>query len=155
MSEVEMKSELKEQGVVVVRIVTVKRDTEKVPTNTPFLTFSTPEMPKEITTGYLKVKVTLFVPNPTLIQPQQVWLHEPTLQSCCKMLVVRGKNQHEGRCEEPKLCADCNGFHASSALDCPVWKKKTEIQRNRVEKHISFTEARQLIEAGEDADCDL
>ena len=55
--------------------MTVKRDTHKVPTNTPFLTFSTPEMPK-ITTGYLKVKVTLFVPNPTLLQPQQVWLQE-------------------------------------------------------------------------------
>ena len=55
-----MKSELKEEGVVEVRRLTVKRDTEKVPTNTPFLTFSTPEMPKEITTGYLKVKVTLF-----------------------------------------------------------------------------------------------
>ena len=60
MSEVEIKNELKEQGVVEVRRLTVKRDTEKVPTNTPFLTFSTPEMPKEITAGYLKVKVTLF-----------------------------------------------------------------------------------------------
>ena len=71
MSEVEIKSELKEQDVVEVRIVTVKTDTEKVPTNTLFLTFNTPEMPK-ITTGYLKVKV-------TLVQPQQVWLNESTL----------------------------------------------------------------------------
>jgi len=42
----------------------VTRDIEKVPTNTVFLTFNMPEMPKEITVGYLKVKVALFVPNP-------------------------------------------------------------------------------------------
>ena len=35
----------------------VNRNTEKVPTNTLFLTFNTPEMPKEITVGYLKVNV--------------------------------------------------------------------------------------------------
>ena len=39
--------------------MTVKRNAEKVPTNALFLTFNTPEMPKEIT-----VKVALFAPNP-------------------------------------------------------------------------------------------
>ena len=42
----------------------MKKDTEKVPTNTLFLTFNTPYLPKEITVGYLKVNVALFVPNP-------------------------------------------------------------------------------------------
>ena len=32
-----------------------------------------------------------FVLNPTLLQPQQVWLQEPTLLSCCKMSMARGK----------------------------------------------------------------
>ena len=58
-----------------------------------------------------------------------------------------GKDKHEGRCEGPKLCSNCNGPHASSANDCPVWQKEKEIQRVRVEKRISFPEARQLIEA--------
>ena len=35
-----------------------------IPTNTLFLTFGSPELQKEITVGYLKVKVALFVPNP-------------------------------------------------------------------------------------------
>ena len=34
-----------------------------IPTNTLFLTFVSPELPKEITVGYLKVNVALFVPN--------------------------------------------------------------------------------------------
>ena len=58
-----------------------------------------------------------------------------------------GKDKHEGQCEEPKLCSNCNGPHASSAKDCPVWQKEKEIQRGRVEKRISFPEARQLVEA--------
>ena len=51
MMEAEVKKELQEQGVVEVHRVTVKRNTEKVPINTLFLTFNTPEMPKEITVG--------------------------------------------------------------------------------------------------------
>ena len=45
------------------------------------------------------------------------------------------------------ICSNCKGPHAVSAKDCPVWKKEKEIQRIRVEKHISFPEARQLVEA--------
>ena len=37
--------------------------------------------------------------------------------------------------------------HVDAAKDCPVWKKEKEIQRIRVEKHTSFPEARQLVEA--------
>ena len=57
MTETEIKTELQEQGVVEVHRVTVQTDTEKVPTNTLFLTFNTPDLPKEITVGYPKVKV--------------------------------------------------------------------------------------------------
>ena len=58
-----------------------------------------------------------------------------------------GKDKHESQCEGPKLCSNCNGPHASSAKDCPVWQKGKEIQRVRVEKCISFPEARQLVKA--------
>ena len=47
MTEMEIRTELQEQGVVEVHRVTVKKDTEKVPTNTLFLTFNTPDLPKE------------------------------------------------------------------------------------------------------------
>ena len=64
MSEVEIRDELKDQGVVGVNRVTLKKERKVIPTNTLFLTFGSPELPKEITVGYLKVKVDLFVPNP-------------------------------------------------------------------------------------------
>ena len=59
--EMEIKTELQEQGVVEVHRVRMKRDTEKVPTNTLFLTFNTPELLKEIMVSCLKLKVALFV----------------------------------------------------------------------------------------------
>ena len=63
LSEVEIQDELKDQGVAGVPRVTLKEG-KVIPTNTLFLTFGSPELTKEITVGYLKVKVALFVPNP-------------------------------------------------------------------------------------------
>ena len=145
MTEEEIKTELQEHGVVEVHRVMVKRDTEKIPTNTLFLTFNTPELPKEITVGYQKVKVALFVPNPMRFFNCNKSGH--TNQRCKVATKCQrcGKDKHEGPCEGPKRCSNCNGPHASSAKDCPVWQK--EIQRVRAEKHISFPEARQLVEA--------
>ena len=54
MTEMEIRMALQEQGVVEVHRVMVKKDTEKVPTSTLFLTFNTPDLLKEITVGYLK-----------------------------------------------------------------------------------------------------
>ena len=84
MTEGEIMTELQEQGVVEVHRVTVKRDTEKVPTNTLFLTFNTPEMPMEITVSYLKVKVALFVLNPMQCFSCNKFGHT---SQCCKVAV--------------------------------------------------------------------
>ena len=64
LSEAEIGEELKSQGVVEVHRVTVKKEGKVIPTNTLFLTFNRPDMPKELRVGYLKVKVDLFIPNP-------------------------------------------------------------------------------------------
>ena len=63
MTEVEIRDELKDQGVVGVNRVTLKKERKVIPTNALFLTFGSLELPKEITVGYLQVKVALFVPN--------------------------------------------------------------------------------------------
>ena len=121
MMEVEIWDELKDQGVVGVYRVTPKKDGKVIPTNTLFLTFSSPELPKEITVGYLKVKVALFVLNPMCCFNCNKFGH---MSQCCKVAAKCtgcGKDKHESRCERPKLCSNCNGPHASSAEDCLVW----------------------------------
>ena len=60
MSEVEIRDELKDQGVVGVNRVTLKKEGKVIPTNTLFLTFGSPELPKEITVGYLKGDIDIF-----------------------------------------------------------------------------------------------
>ena len=143
MTEVEIRDELKDQGVVGVNRVTLKEG-KVIPINTLFLTFGSPELPKEITVGYLMVKVALFVPNP--MRCFNCNKFRRTSQHCkvAAKCTGCGKDKHEGQCDVPTLCSNCNGPHASSAKDCPVWQKEKEIQSVCVEKRISFPEARRL-----------
>ena len=141
MLEVEIQDELKDRGVVGVNRVTLKKEEKVI-----FLMFGAPELSKEIIVSYLKVKVALFVPNLMHCFNCNKFGHT---SQCCKVAVKCpdcGKDKHEGWCEGPKLCSNCNGPHTSSAKDCPVWQKE-EIQRVRIEKYISFPETRQLVEA--------
>ena len=128
MSEVEIQDELKDQGVVGVNRVTLKKMGKVIPTNTLFLTFGSPELPKEITVGYLKVKVALFVPNPMCCFNCNKFGHTSQRCKVAAKCTGCGKDKHEGQCEGPKLCSNCSCPHASSAKDCPVWKKEKEIQ---------------------------
>ena len=144
MSEVEIRDELKRPCVDGVNRVTLKKERKVIPTNTLFLTFGSPDLPKEIAVGYLKVKVALFVPNPMRCFNCNKFGHTSQRCKVAEKCPDCGKDKNEGRCKGPKLCSNCNGPHASSAKDCPVWQK--EIQLIRVEKRISFQEARQLVE---------
>ena len=146
MSEVEIRDELKDQGVFGVNRVTLKKEGKVIPTNTLFLTFDSPELPKEITVGHLKVKTALLVPSPMRCFNCNKFDHTSHRCKVAAKCSECGKDKHEGRCKGPKLCSNCNGPHASSAKDCPV-RQKEEIQRVRIEKRISFPEDRQLVEA--------
>ena len=112
---------------------------------TLFLMFSSTDLPKEIVVGCLKVKVALFVLNPMCCFNCNKFGHTSQRCKVAAKCTGCGKDKHEGQCEGPKLCSDCNGPHASSAKDCLGWEK--EIQRVCVEKRISFLEARQLVKA--------
>ena len=128
--------------------MTVKRDTEKVPTNTLFLIFNSPDLTPERDHGRLsKGEGGLVCSNPMCCFNCNTFCHT---SQCCKVAAKCpgcGKDKHEGQCDGPKLCSNCNGPQASSIKDCPVWQKEKEIQQVRVEKRISFLEARQLVEA--------
>ena len=142
MSEIEISDKLKTRGVVVVHRVMVKKEGKVIPMNTLFLTFNRPDVQKEIIIGYLNVKVELFIPNPLRCFNCNKFGH--TSHHCRTRAKCQqcGKNKHEEQCEGPLICSNCKGPHAVSAEDCLVWKKEKEIQCIRVEKRISFPEAR-------------
>ena len=147
MLEVEIRDELKDQGVVGVNRVTLKKEGKVIPTITLFLMFGSLELLKEITVGYLKVKVALFVPIPMRCFSCNKFGHMSQHCKVAAKCLDCGKDKHEGRCEGPKLCSNCDGPHASLVKDCPVWQKE-EIQLSALRNaYISFPEARHLVEA--------
>ena len=56
--------ELREQGVSDIRRLTIKKDGKSIQTGTYFLTFDRPTPPEKLAVGYLKVDVSLYIPNP-------------------------------------------------------------------------------------------
>ena len=119
MSEVEIQDELKDQCVVGVNRVTLKKEGKVIPTKHSFLDVWFPRTP-ERNHGYLKVKVALFVPNPMRCFNCKKFGHTSQRCKVAAKCTGCGKDKHDGQCEGPKLCSNCNGPHASSAKDCPV-----------------------------------
>ena len=150
MSELEIWDELKDQGVVGVHPVTVRKNGEVLPTNALFLTFSSPDLPKEMKVGYLRVKVEMFVPNPLRCFNCSRFGHTSAGCKATAKCVRCVKEKRDGECDGSQNCFHCSGPHAASGKDCPVWE---EIQRIPVAKRTSFPEARQLVEAKTPAIC--
>ena len=140
MSELEIWDELKDQGVVGVHPVTVRKNGEVLPTNALFLTFSSPDLPKEMKVGYLRVKVEMFVPNPLRCFNWNRVGHTgagcKTTAKCVRCM----KEKHNGECDGPPNCSNCSGLHAALAKDCPAWQMEKDIQRIPVLKNASLSE---------------
>ena len=60
----EIKSELKNQGVIDVKRITIKKVGKIIETNTYAMTFNQPTIPEEIKVGYTMERVEQFIPNP-------------------------------------------------------------------------------------------
>ena len=65
MSDDDICQELKAQGIVKVKRFMKKNGEINIPLNTFLLTFDTPRVPEAILLGPYRVRVDLFVPNPT------------------------------------------------------------------------------------------
>ena len=102
-TEHEINAGLKDQGVVGVRRVTVKKDGAVIHTgNTLILTFNKLEMPKLIPVGYLQVQVDLFVPNPLRCFGCNKFRHT---SDHCKVA--------QNQCVGPQMCSKYKGPRAS------------------------------------------
>ena len=144
-SELEIKEELASQGVSEVKRVFVKKGDKKIPTNTLFLTFVITSLPEDIKVGYMRVKVSPFIPSPLRCFQCQKFGHS---SRNCKNSAKCGKcgdEAHEADCTKSTKCINCEGKHPSFSKDCPQWKLEAQIQRVRVERKIPFVEAKRLV----------
>ena len=145
MSETDIRDELSEQGVILVKRIRRKEDGQDKDTNTLFLTFCNANLPKDIRIGYLRVKVDPFVPNPLRCFKCQKYGHGA--QRCSSAAVCpKCALEHEGPCTNPPMCVNCKGAHPSSSKDCNVWKKEKQIQQVKTERKISYPDARRIVQ---------
>ena len=111
-----------------------------IPTNTLFLTFSSPELIKEIMVSYLKVKVTLFVLNAICNYTNARILATQANIAKCQW---SRKDKHKASVRDPRCApwSNCNVPHTSFAQDCLVWKKDKQIQRSHAKQYIPFPDS--------------
>ncbi|GBO13770.1 hypothetical protein AVEN_242254-1 [Araneus ventricosus] len=147
-TESELVQELSNQKVCGARRIQIKRDGKLIPTQHIILTFSTPELPKSIKTGYLSCPIKPYIPNPVRCFKCQKFGHSQ--QACrsnskiCAKCSVAGHDSSDCISDEIK-CRNCEGDHPAFSKSCPRWILEKEIQATKIRKNISFAEARKLV----------
>ena len=148
---------LKNQGVIAVKRFVIKREGKEIKTHTFLLTFNTPNVPRKIKVGYVNQNIDLYYPSPLRCFSCQKFGHS---KDRCRGDVTCYRCGHTSKIDEdddddddehcwqsckanPK-CVNCKGDHCSSSKDCPVYKKEVEIIKIKVEKGVSYPEAKAI-----------
>ena len=145
--EEEICENLTSQGVVGVKRINIRRNNELVPTNTLILTFNSPTLPNSVKAGYLNIPVVPYIPNTLRCFKCQKFGHG---QNTCRSRLTCarcGQVDHDSKtCQNDMACVNCKGHHFAFSRECPRWKVEKQVQQVKVEKHLSFYEARKLVE---------
>ena len=88
-SEQEILEEMREQGVINVRRIKIRRNGTLKDTNTFVFTFNTSILPKQLKVAFLRVSVDPYILNPLRCYACQVFGH------------------HENKCHREEICANC------------------------------------------------
>lgn len=138
---------LKSQGVTHVKRLKKRIEGELKFTSTLLLTFGIPTLPESIWAGFYRVKIKQYVPLPLRCYNCQRFGHGKdrcrNQLSCFRC----GEGGHDGKdCQATPKCINCKGTHMTSSKDCEKWKEELSIQKIRIEKKLSFPEARRLVQ---------
>ncbi|XP_046380441.2 uncharacterized protein LOC124151837 [Haliotis rufescens] len=146
MSEEEIATELKNQGVTSVKRFTRKDGDSFVKTNTYLFTFALAKLPSSIKAGYFNIGVDVYIPNPLRCFKCQQFGHGA--KSCRNSPVCsRCSHSHDSTdCTDAIKCANCNSAHMSSFKSCPCYVRPTKILKIKYNNDISFTDAKKLLD---------
>ncbi|GFV48001.1 RNA-directed DNA polymerase from mobile element jockey [Trichonephila clavipes] len=135
-----------DQGVIQVRRITIKRDSNIIPTKHIILTFNKPKLPTTVKAGYLNCKIRPYIPNPLRCFKCQRFGHSQTScrgQLTCSRCASVGHSSTD--CTLEPKCVNCTQSHPSDSKLCQKWKIEKQIQEIKINKNISYFEARRLI----------
>ena len=145
-----IQKELKDQGVIAVNRIKVKRNGSLQSTHTFIITFNRTTLPTSLKVGYLNVKVDLFIPNPLRCFGCQRFGHHKNNCTAEPSCVRCGQQGHEdSQCTSTPSCVNCKGTHPANSKDCPKWITEKEIQKIIATKNISYPEARKIFETSQ------
>ena len=143
----EIEENLSSQGVTAVKRVSVRRDNTTLQTNTYFLSFNSPTVPKYIKVGFLKVNVSVYVPNPMRCYRCQKFGHTEsrcTKTPVCGRCSFVGKEHDYSSCTNEIKCLNCGDSHLSSSKNCPIWKLEKETLTIKYTENVNFPDARNM-----------
>ncbi|GFV88312.1 RNA-directed DNA polymerase from mobile element jockey [Trichonephila clavipes] len=135
-----------DQGVIQVRRITIKRDSNIIPTKHIILTFNKPKLPTTVKAGYLNCKIRPYIPNPLRCFKCQRFGHSQTScrgQLTCSRCASVGHSSTD--CTLEPKCFNCSQSHYSDSKLCPKWKIERQIQEIKTNNNISYQETRTLI----------
>ena len=146
MEDDEIKENLKEQGVISVRRIVVKKpNREPFRTNTFIVKFNTPVLPSSLKMLFQVYKVDQFIPNPLRCFRCQkfghgvAYCHSPPICSQC------GEDEHSfPGCDSPPHCVNCGGDHPAMSKECPKWQYEKQICELKTRHRLSYPEAQKM-----------
>ena len=143
----EILAELKDQAVVDIDNITVKSDSGgRRQTSTYILTFHLQSVPKHIKIGYIRVPVSVYIPNPLRCFKCQRFGHGSKFCKGVTTCANCGQVGHDStECPNESKCINCRGAHSASSKECPKWALEKSVQKIKAERGISFIEARKIV----------
>ena len=140
---------LKPQDVTHVKRFTIRKNNERINTNTLLLTFNSVVTPKTLKIFYQIIQVELYVPNPLrCFNCQKFGHHENNcpadLGSVCEKCGTGNHDHLASQCKKPAKCVNCGENHMSRSSDCDVWKKEKEVMKIKVTQRLTYPEARKI-----------
>ena len=149
-SEEEILEEMREQGVIHVRRIKVRRDDALKVTNTFVFTFNTSVLPKQLKVAFLRVSVDPYIPNPLRCYACQAFGHHENKCHREEICANCGQAKHsadETDCKRPAKCFNCKEDHPANSKQCQAWHTEKEILKVKYTRNISFPEARKIVES--------
>ena len=140
---------MREQGVIHVRRIKVRRDDALKDTNTFVFTFNTSVLPKQLKVAFLRVSVDPYIPNPLRCYACQVFGHHENKCHREEICANCGQPKHsadETDCKRPAKRFNCNEDHPANSKQCQAWQTEKEILKVKYTRNISFPEARKIVE---------
>lgn len=162
----EIKTQLKNDGVVGVKRMNRWKDGKSSPTESVILNFSARQLPSRVKIDWLSFQVKTFIPPPK--QCWNCWGFGHTKMTCIAPPRCRKcSDEHASdiRCKKPAQCPNCLDAeqtgprdHEAGTIKCPLFASRRESNRTATLQSLSFEEAKRrngLGPGGTSSDHDL